>query len=144
MLKDQKHDEANSRNALVNVAFDFWTAVSKAIPDWAKVKNGDIKAMELRQESISAHAVVLRALGAVGGELMKEDPTGWKGRLLELTNVNWSKKNPEWENVCIVANSVVSNRQARLATKAYLKQRLGLSLNEAEERSVSRPVAAAA
>jgi DNA sulfur modification protein DndB len=144
LLKDQKHDEASSRNALVNLACEYWTAVSKAIPDWTRVKNGDLKAMELRQESISAHAVVLRALGAAGAELMKEDPTGWKGRLLELTNVDWSKKNPEWENVCIVANSVVSNRQARLATKAYLKQRLGLALNEAEERSVSRPVGLAA
>jgi DNA sulfur modification protein DndB len=138
LLKEQEHDEDSSRNALVSLACDYWTAVSKAIPDWAKVKNGDIKAMELRQESISAHAVVLRALGAVGAELMKEDPLGWKGRLLELTNVDWSKKNPEWENVCIVANSVVSNRQGRLATKAYLKQRLGLQLNEAEERSVAR------
>lgn len=74
---------------------------------------------------------------------MKEDPTGWKGRLLALTEVDWSKKNPDWENVCIIANSVVSNRQARLATRAYLKRSLGLSLNEAEERSLpSTPQAA--
>lgn len=138
LLKYQKDDEHSSRNALVATACDYWNAVSKAIPDWAKVKNGDIKAMELRQESISAHAVVLRAIGAAGSELMKDDPTGWKGRLLELTNVDWSKKNPEWENICIIANSVVSNRQARLATKAYLKQCLGLHLNEAEERSIAR------
>lgn len=141
LLKFQKDDEHSSRNALVGVAVEYWTAVSKAIPEWGKVKNDEIRAMELRQESICAHAVVLRALGAVGAELMKADPSGWKGQLLELTNVDWSKKNPEWENVCIVANSVVSNRQARLATKAYLKQRLGLDLNEAEERSVARSVA---
>ena len=30
--------------------------------------------------------------------------------------------------MCIIANSVVSNRQARLATKAYVKLRLGLRL----------------
>ena len=71
---------------------------------------------------------------------MKEDPTGWKGRLLELTNVDWNKKNPEWENVCIVANSVVSNRQARHATKAYLKRKLGLTLNDAETRALA-PIA---
>jgi hypothetical protein len=75
------------------------------------------KAMELRQESISAHAVVLRALGAAGAELMREDPTAWKGRLLELTKIDWRKKNTEWEKVCIIANSVASNRQARLATR---------------------------
>lgn len=125
--------------AMVNIAYDYWTAVSKAIPDWSKVKNGDMKAMELRQESISAHAVVLRALGAVGAELMHQDPTGWKGRLLELTNVDWSKKNREWEGVCIVANSVVSNRQARLATKAYLKRKLDLPLTDAETRALATP-----
>jgi DNA sulfur modification protein DndB len=141
LLKFQKDDEHSSRNALVSTACEYWTAVSKAIPDWGKVKADELRAMELRQESISAHAVVLRALGAVGAELMKDDPTGWKGRLLELTNVDWSKKNAEWENVCIIANSVVSNRQARLATKAYLKQRLELTLNEAEERSVARATA---
>jgi DNA sulfur modification protein DndB len=144
LLKYQKDDEHSSRNALVGVACDYWTAVSKAIPEWGKVKSDEIRAMELRQENICSHSVVLRALGAVGAELMKDDPTGWKGRLLELTNVNWSKKNPEWENVCIVANSVVSNRQARLAMKAYLKQRLGLDLNEAEERSIMRSVAVVA
>jgi hypothetical protein len=37
----------------------------------------------------------------------------------------------------MVANSVVSNRQARLATKAYLKRKLALSLTEAEEKSIA-------
>lgn len=137
LLKLVQGKDESTRKAMVNIAYEYWTAVSKAIPDWAKVKNGDIKAMELRQESISAHSVVLRALGAVGGELMHVDPIGWKGRLLELTNVDWSKKNREWEGVCIVANSVVSNRQARLATKAYLKRKLSLELSDSEERALA-------
>jgi DNA sulfur modification protein DndB len=143
LLKHQIGKEEGTRMALINIATDYWTSVSKAIPDWVKVKDGELRAMELRQESISAHAVVLRALGAVGSELMEQDPTGWKGRLLELTSIDWSKKNREWEGVCIVANSVVSNRQARLATKAYLKRHLELQLNDAEERTlaVSEPVA---
>lgn len=132
-----KDGETATRIALVNIAVDFWTALSKAIPAWGKVKSGDVKAMDLRQENICSHAVVLRALGAVGAELMHEDPTGWKGRLLELTNVDWTKKNPDWENVCIVANSVVSNRQARHATKAYLKKKVGLKLSDAEDRAIT-------
>ncbi len=65
LLKNEKHDDETSRNALVNIAVDYWTAVSKAIPDWGKVKAGDIKAMELRQENICSHAVVLRAFGCL-------------------------------------------------------------------------------
>lgn len=137
LLKDIRDRDA-SHPELVSVAADYWTAVAKLMPDWAKVKNGDLKALELRQENISSHAVVLRALGAVGAELMKEDPRGWKSRLLDLTSVDWNKKNHDWENVCIIANSVVSNRQARFATKAYLKHKLGLTLNEAEARAMSK------
>jgi DNA sulfur modification protein DndB len=128
------HPADESRAERVRIATDYWTAVSKAIPEWGRVKNGELKAVELRQEHISSHAVVLRALGGIGAELMKTDPSGWKGRLLDLKDVNWSKKNAEWENICINANSVVSNRQARGATKAFLKRKLGLELSEAEAR----------
>ncbi len=120
----------------MGLAVEFWSAVSKAIPQWAKVKNGDLKALELRQESISSHAVVLRALGGIGAELLVQEPQTWKARLLDLMSVDWSKKNKDWEGVCIIANSVVSNRQARQATKAYLKRRLGLELNDAEKTSL--------
>ena len=137
-LLAEKVDE--SRSTLVATASDYWSAVSKAIPEWTRVKNGDIKALELRQESISSHSVVLRALGSVGAELMRLDSTGWKGRLLDLQSINWKKKNPDWENVCIVANSVVSNRQARLSTKAYLKFRLGLDLSDTEMRSLPQSI----
>ena len=110
LLSSHATDDEVSQSTLVAIATEYWTAVSKAIPEWAKVKTGDLKALELRQENISSHAVVLRALGSVGAELMKEDPSSWKGRLLDLQDGNWSKKNPDWENVCIIANSVVSNR----------------------------------
>src|SRR5437867_2103648 len=73
----------------------------------------------------------------MGAEIMKQFPSDWKNRLKALTAINWSKKNPDWENVCMVANSVVSNRQARVATKAYLKRKLDLPISEAEERSIA-------
>jgi DNA sulfur modification protein DndB len=132
-LNDGKKKPASE---LVGIAVDYWTAVSKAMPEWSKVKNGDLRAIELRQESICSHAVVLRAIGGVGGDLMTIDPHGWKGRLLDLQGINWSKTNPDWDGVCMVANSVVSNRQARQATKAYLKMHVGLPLTDAETRAL--------
>jgi DNA sulfur modification protein DndB len=59
---------------------------------------------------------------------------------------DWEKKNPEWEGVCVSANSVLSNRQARAATKAFVKARLGMTLSESETRSLPQqaPVATAA
>lgn len=136
LLADKRNGEDTFFNELVTTSVDYWTTVSKFMPDWQRVKNG-IRPIELRQENISTHSVVLRALGGLGAEVMKQFPSDWKIRLADLTAVNWSKKNREWENVCMVANSVVSNRQARLATKAYLKRKLALPLTESEERSIA-------
>ena len=110
----------------------YWSALSKVITDWRKVKDGDVKASELRQEKINTHAVVMRALGGAGRALIDEYPKDWQKHLEPLRNVDWrksvgSKVNPLWDNVCISAGSVVSNRQARAQTLAVLKKVLGLS-----------------
>ena len=140
LLAHKKAEGVDSHGELVAIATDYWIALSKAIPDWTRVKNGDLKALELRQEFISSHAVVLRALGGLGADLMRDDPSGWKGRLLDLKEIDWSKRNPDWESVCLVAGSVVSNRQARQATKAYIKLRMGLKLTDTEKRSLPEHV----
>lgn len=115
---------------------DFWAVVSIHMPDWTNVLAHRKEAWELRAEKISSHSTVLRAFGGLGADLMK-DPN-WKERLKALEDIDWSKKNKDWENVCIVANSVVSNRQARAATKAYVKQKLGMELTDSEKRSLDK------
>jgi len=95
--------------------------------------------MELRQESLASHATVMRAIGGAGAELMREFPDDWEERLSKLTEVDWKKSNPEWNGVCIIAGSVSSNRQSRQATKAFVKRALGLSLTDAEVRSLTPP-----
>jgi DNA sulfur modification protein DndB len=121
-----------SQGAQIEKALAYWDAVTKVMPDWIKVKTGQITSLELRQERISSHTVVLRAIGAVGAELMRLP--NWRERVADLGKIDWSKKHPDWQNICIVAGSVVSNRQSRQATKAYIKRELGLKLSEAEQR----------
>jgi DNA sulfur modification protein DndB len=136
LLGNVQDDEATIQSMVIT-AVTYWDEVAKHIPLWTQVKNGHLRAIEFRQENISAHSVVMRALGAAGGDLMKELPDDWQQRLQALATVDWSKKNTDWDNVCIVANSVVSNRQARSATKAYLKYKLGLTLTDAELKTIS-------
>jgi DNA sulfur modification protein DndB len=133
------HDDDATIQSMVVTAVEYWNEVAKHVPLWMKVKAGDMRAIEFRQEFISSHSVVVRALGAVGGELLKLDD--WRTKLNALDGVDWSKKNRDWENVCIVANSVVSNRQARSATRAYLKHKIGLSLTDAETKSIAHAAA---
>ncbi|WP_164155542.1 DNA sulfur modification protein DndB [Sandarakinorhabdus rubra] len=113
---------------------DYWNAIAAHMPDWTKVLSGQKLALELRQEKISSHSTVLRALGGLGVDLIGRD--NWKEQLKALEGIDWSKKNSEWENVCIVSNSVVSNRQARAATKAFIKAKLGIELTAGEKRSI--------
>ena len=136
LLADKTNGAGGDFDQLVTAAVDYWSTVSQFMPDWLKVKNRELRPIELRQENIATHAIVLRALGGVGAEITKRFPTEWKDRLAGLRTINWSKRNRDWENVCMVANSVVANRQARVATKAYLKSKLGLPVSEAEERSI--------
>lgn len=142
--KTESDDDETSVNEMTETGAEFWSAVSACMPDWAKVKAEHLRALELRQESISSHTVVLRAIGAVGAELFKVAPNDWKQRLRKLQDINWSKQNRDWEGVCMVANSVVSNRQARAATKAYIKKQLGLALTDAEARALTSPAPAGA
>lgn len=116
----------------------YWSIVAENMPDWTSVQSRHKEAGELRAEKIASHSTVLRALGGLGLELMKDD--NWRARLALLKDIDWSKKNSDWENICIVANSVVSNRQARAATKAYIKNKLGMPLTDSEMRSITKDV----
>lgn len=129
-----KGSEEDGVLANVEKLTSYWSVVAENMPDWTNVQSRHKEAGELRAERISSHSTVLRALGGLGLELMKDE--NWRDRLASLREIDWSKKNADWENICIVANSVVSNRQARAATKAYIKGKLGMPLSEAEQRSV--------
>src|SRR5438128_342014 len=124
----------------LKTAVEYWTEVSKVMPDWRAVKQGDLKAGELRQEKINTHAVVMRALGGAGNALLDVHPDDWKEKLAALGSIDWrksvgSKVNPLWDNVCITAGSVVSNRQARVQTLAALKRELKLSSGPRDEKT---------
>lgn len=113
---------------------EYWNTVAAHMPDWTKVLKGQKLALELRQERISSHSTVLRALGGLGIDLMSGPD--WQSRLAALEAIDWLKKNPEWEGVCVSSNSVLSNRQARAATKAFIKAKLSMPLTESEAKSL--------
>ena len=134
-----KGREAADITENANMLVDYWNVVASHMPDWNIVHTRYKEATELRAEKIASHSTVLRALGGLGLDLLMNDD--WKARLAALEQIDWSKKNKDWDNICIVANSVVSNRQARAATKAYVKGKLGLELSDSEQRSLDRNAA---
>lgn len=137
-----KGREKHETDANIELLVDYWKAVAEHMPDWGKVLRGQKLALELRQEKISSHSTVLRALGGLGLDLLKGDD--WQEKVAALEAIDWAKKNPQWDGVCVSANSVLSNRQARAATKAFIKARLGMPLSDSEARSLPQPATAAA
>src|SRR5919106_653118 len=102
----------------VKTMVEYWTELSKIIGDWQRVKNGDLSAVDLRQEKINTHAVVLRALGGVGRTLLAKYPEDWQEKLKHLEKIDWRKSvgtsaNPLWDDVCITAGCGASRQQER-------------------------------
>jgi len=133
----EDEEENESLPEMTDSAVLFWSKVAENMPEWNHVKEKHRLAMELRQESLVSHANIIRAIGGLGAELMRDYPDTWEDRLPGLQDINWRRSNPEWEGVCIVAGSISSNRQSRQATKAFIKRSLGLTMSEAEERSLA-------
>ena len=138
-VNGESEDAEESLQEITATTVQFWNEVSEHMSVWRTVKDQHMRAMELRQESLASHAIIMRAIGGAGAELMREDPDGWKARLSVLGEIDWRKSNAQWEGVCIVAGSVSSNRQSRQATKALVKQAMGLALSDAETRSLTTP-----
>lgn len=139
LFDGQVQTGARASEAMLKTAVDYWTQVAKCIPDWKAVKDGNLQATQLRQEKLSSHSVVMRALGGLGRVLLKECPDDWRERLDALRSIDWRKAkgstvNPTWENVCIVAGSVVSNRQARAATFGVLTRVVDVGQGGVEPR----------
>jgi DNA sulfur modification protein DndB len=117
-------------------AFDFWENVAANIREWQKVKDGDLKPWELRQEFIHSHAVVLWALGVMGQTLVSLFPDDWQARLNVLCKIDWRRTNKEWQGIAMAGTDVVNRRQSRMDTASFLKLKMGLKLTPAEERSL--------
>ncbi len=106
---------------------ELWNQVAQYIKPWQDVKAGKTTSADLRRDTISTHAVMLRAIGAMAGYLRSSDPKHWRERLKPLATVDWSKSNPEWRNVVIVGDSVTSSRQSRVGAKEILRRKLGIT-----------------
>ena len=138
-VQGENEEESESLHEMVALAVQFWSKVAENMPAWNHVKEKHQLAMELRQASLVSHANIIRAIGGLGAELMRDYPSAWEDRLSGLQGIDWRRSNPEWEGVCVVAGSVSSNRQSRQATKAFIKRALGLDLTEPEKRSLTPP-----
>ncbi|MBW4465621.1 MAG: DNA sulfur modification protein DndB [Pegethrix bostrychoides GSE-TBD4-15B] len=105
----------------VKLAIQFWTACSKQHPEWKKA--GRTKQIaELRNSSIAFNALTLNALGMVGARMLAEngDSTG----LTNLSQINWSLDNPDWNGLIRFNGNIVKNSSTIRVLADYIWERL--------------------
>jgi DNA sulfur modification protein DndB len=115
------------------LAAAFWEEVSKHIPEWLLASRKKVATAELRREYIHSHGLALHALGLAGASLLKQDPNGWKTRLVSIEKIDWSRRNSTiWEGRALVAGRVSKATNNVYLTANYLKSVLGIPLNKQE------------
>lgn len=117
------------------LALEFWTEVSKHIPEWKLAQDRKVPAAELRRDYIHAHGIALHALGIMGSTLIASEPKRWKDRLKSLSKLNWARTNTKiWEGRAMVGGRVSKAHNNLVLTAAFLKRTMGLRLTPEEQR----------
>jgi DNA sulfur modification protein DndB len=132
LLRKGNKDLVTEQDKLL--ATEFWNEVTRNMPDWVKAKNKEIVTYELRDQYIHAHGVMLQAMGNIGAELLSNYPSNWKEQLTQLSTIDWSRQNKDWEGRALVHGRLSKARTNVLLTGNYIKQHLGIALNDIEEQ----------
>ena len=108
----------------VDLAKDYWGTAGTYIEEWNKVKTGEMKSSDIRKNFICSLSITLVALGYAGNALIQQNPKTWKEHLKKLSDIDWRKTNPAWEDLVFVNGRVAANRSTQKAMSDYIKHRL--------------------
>lgn len=106
----------------VNLANQYWSLVGKYIPEWNKVKTGEMKSADIRRDYICSLSITLVALGYAGNAVIRKYPAAWENHLKKLSDIDWRKTNPEWENLVFVNGRVAANRSTQKAMSSHMRE----------------------
>jgi len=115
-----------------NTARTFWEEVAKQFPSWGQVREGAISAGEIRQGFIHSHGIALQALARAGNSLLLTHPKSWEKKLKQLSEIDWSRSNPEWEGRAMHLGALQKRTTNIQLTANAVKNALGLELSPEE------------
>lgn len=116
------------------IAHEYWSEVTKNIPEWQQLIKRDIRSYTLREEYVHAHGIALHALGVAGNSLLRECPDTWKEKLKAIQEINWLRSNTTiWEGRAMNHGRISKAQTNLVLTVNYLKQQMNLPLTPEEE-----------
>ena len=66
----------------------------------------------------------------MGRSLTENYPDNWKEKLRGLKNIDWSRKNPEWEGRILMGGQMLKNQLAIDLAANLILQKCGVTLSE--------------
>jgi DNA sulfur modification protein DndB len=118
------------------LAIAWWAAAAAQFPDWEKAARGELPAFVVREECIHSSALVLHALGRIGGTLItpSADPVASYPVLDGLQRIDWRRSAPEWEGRAVTGGRLAKSHTRVLLTAAAIRRALGMPLPTAEQQ----------
>lgn len=136
-IEDLTFDEAT------DLSITYWNEVGKQFPQWNQVKEGKIKASDVRDDAIHTYGIILQALGKIGNELLRDNSSGllqgsgseWKKCVRKLKKIDFSRSNTDlWEGRSMIGGKISKARANIILTTSAIKSPLGLPLSVEEKR----------
>ena len=81
-----------------------------------------MKWSDIRKDYICSLSITLVALGYAGNAIVQRNPNTWETSLKRLSDIDWRKTNPEWENLVFVNGRVAANRSTQKAMSNYMRE----------------------
>tara|TARA_B100000029_G_scaffold372213_1_gene366353 strand:+ start:95 stop:1198 length:1104 start_codon:yes stop_codon:yes gene_type:complete len=109
---------------------EFWTEVTRNMPEWQLLVQGKITASECRNGFVNAHTNLLNALGIFGNILINNYPDDWKNKLGGLKKINWARDNVEWEGRLLQKGRMLKNKLGTELAVNTILEKCGVELSE--------------
>lgn len=112
----------------------FWETVSKNLPEWQLLLNGNVSSHELRKNYVNTHTNLLNSLGIAGRVIIQNYPDEWELKLRNLKKIDWSRKSPEWEGRIIKHGQMQKQTIAIELAANLILTKCGVSLSDERQK----------
>lgn len=108
----------------------YWNAVADNIPVWQQAKERALSPQDFREQYICAHAIALKALGALGNHLVHFEPDQglWSENLRFLQDIRWEKDSQELQGLVMIGSRISPSTSNQRAFTEYLLEKSGWAI----------------
>jgi hypothetical protein len=118
---------------------EVWETLIASIPQWDEVIKGISKPNDLRREYVFAHGLGWLALAHVASAVIRTAGAKWK-TVLEtvLTGLDWSRANPEFQNVAVIGDRVNNTSTSIRSTAGFVLFRSASTVSDPNSQAYVR------